>query len=144
MGGALRRREAADRGAIATPSERVSAESKIASLAYLVWPVAVYDRIAPRPEASSWYRFHLRQALWFGNIAATVALLAFLWPLLLSFVVSSVVATIWIYAFAMLLDIALFVLWLITAMRYSQRAGRSELFDVPWISRVTGKPSQKS
>ena len=109
-----------------------------------MWPVAVYDRIAPRPEASNWYRFHLRQALWFGNIAATIALLAFLWPLLLSFVVSSVVATIWIYAFAMLLDIALFVLWMIAAMRYSQRASSGEFFDVPWIARVTGKPTQKS
>lgn len=143
MGGALRRREAADRSAIETPTDRVSAEQRLAALAYLVWPVAVYDRIAPRPEASNWYRVHLRQALKFGNRAALAALVAFLWPLLLSFFVTSVVATIWIYVIAMLIDIALFVLWLVAAIRYSQRAGRGELFEIPWLSR-TGKPPRIS
>lgn len=144
MGGALRRRETSDRGPIATPSDRVSAESRIAALAYLLWPVALYDRIAPRPDASNWYQFHLRQALKFGNIAALAALVAFLWPLLLSFVVSSVAATIWIYVLAMLIDIALFVLWLIAAIRYSQRAGRGELFEIPWLARRTGTTTPKS
>lgn len=110
----------------------------------MAWPVAIYDRLAPRDDASNWYRFHLRQALWFGTITAIAAFVALFWPLLLSLVVASVAATIWMYILAMLIDIALFVLWLVLAMRYSQRASRGELFNVPWLTRITGNPPQKS
>lgn len=143
MGLALPRREASSRKTIATPSDRVAAESRIVSLAYLAWPIAIYDRIAPREDASQWYRIHLRQALWFGNIAAAIALVAFLWPLLLSFLVSNVTAIIWVYILAMLIDIALFVLWLVLAIRYSRRAARGELFTIPWVARITGTESPK-
>lgn len=112
-------------------------------MAYLLWPVAVYDFIAQRPDASHWYRFHLRQSLWFGNLAALIALAAFLWPLVLSLVVTSIGVTIWMYVFAMLVDTALFVWWLVLAIRYSQRAGRGELFDIPWVARLRGKPTLK-
>lgn len=61
-----------------------------------------------------------------------------MWPLLLSVVLTNVTATIWIYVFAMLADIALFVLWLVLAIRYSQRAARGELFEIPVVSRFTG------
>jgi uncharacterized membrane protein len=142
LGRALSRREASNRTAITTPSDRVAAESRIVSLAYLVWPVAIYDRIAPRAEASQWYRFHLRQALWFGNIAALVALAAFLWPLLLSFAFANPTAIIWLYVLAMLADVALFVLWLVLAIRYSRRASQGELFEIPWVARITGTKSQ--
>ncbi len=108
-----------------------------------MWPLAIYERIAPRPDASNWYRFHLRQALWFGHVSALAALVAFSWPLLLSFAFGSVSAIIWIYVLAMISDVALFVLWLVLALRYSQRAGRGELFDVPWIAKLTGTSSQK-
>ncbi len=107
-----------------------------------MWPVALYDRIAPRSDVSNWYRFHLRQALWFGTIAALAALVAFLWPLILSVFVSSVIATIWIYVFAMLVDLALFVFWLIVAIRYSQRARNGELFTIPQLARLTGNPTK--
>lgn len=103
-----------------------------------MWPVAIYERISPRPDASGFYRLHLRQALWFGNLAALVALAAFVWPLLLSLAVTNVVATIWIYVFAMLVDTALFVLWLVLAIRYSRRAARGELFNIPFVERFVG------
>lgn len=103
-----------------------------------MWPLAIYSRIAPRPDATSWLQFHLRQALWFGNLSALTALVALIWPLLLSVVVSNVMVTIWIYVLAMLADIALFVLWLVLAIRYSQRAARGELFEIPVVSRITG------
>lgn len=103
-----------------------------------MWPLAIYARIAPRPDASTWYQYHLRQALWFGNLSAATALAALLWPLLVSLAVSNVIATIWIYILAMLVDIALFVLWLVFAIRYSQRAARGELFEIPIVSRITG------
>ncbi len=103
-----------------------------------MWPLAIYARIAPRPDASSWYHYHLRQALWFGNLSALTALVALVWPLVISLAVTNVVATIWIYVLAMLADIALFVLWLVLAIRYSQQAVRGELFEIPVVSRITG------
>jgi len=108
------------------------------SLAYYIWPLTLYARVEPRADASQWYRFHLRQALWFGILSGAVALVALAWPLALSVVVGSVAGVLWIYGVAMLLDLALFVLWLILAMRYSQRAGRGELFEIPWVARLTG------
>jgi uncharacterized Tic20 family protein len=85
----------------------------------------------------------MRQALWFGVIAAAIGLVALLWPLLASFIVTNVPAMIWLYVFAMLLDIALLVLWLVLAARYSRRAANGELFDVPWVVRLTGASSRK-
>lgn len=103
-----------------------------------MWPLAIYARIAPRPDATAWAQYHLRQALWFGNLSAIAALVALAWPLFFSLVVSNVTATIWVYVLAMLADGALFVLWLVLAIRYSQRAARGELFEVPLVSRFTG------
>ena len=141
MGGALSRREAPSRETIATPTDRVTAESRIVSLAYLAWPVAIYERIAPREDATNWYRFHLRQALWYGNIAAIIALAAFLWPLLFSFIVANVTAILVVYGVAITLDIALFVLWLMLSLRYSRRASQGELFTIPLVARIRGTGS---
>jgi len=99
--------------------------------------------VTPRPEASAWYRFHLRQALWFGILSTAIGLAALLWPLVLSLVVGDVVATLWIYGLAILLDLGLFVVWLVLAIRYSRRAARAELFDVPWVARMTGTSVRK-
>ncbi len=46
-------------------------------------------------------------------------------------------ATLWIYGVAILLDCTLFVIWLVLVMRYSRRARHGELFDVPWVARIT-------
>jgi len=94
--------------------------------------------VTPRPEASNWFRFHIRQALGFGVLSSAIGLAALLWPLALSMVLGNVIATLWIYGLAMLIDLALLVVWLLLAVRYSQRAGRGELFDVPWVARLTG------
>ena len=138
MACALYRRQASDRRPIETLPPRLAAESQVVSAAYFVWPLAIYARIAPRPDATSWFQYHLRQALWFGNVSALTALVALVWPLALSAVVSNVIATIWIYVLAMLVDIALFVLWLVLAIGYSQRAARGELFEIPVVSRFSG------
>ncbi len=103
-----------------------------------MWPLAIYARIAPRPDPSTWYQYQLRQALWFGNLSAITAFVALVWPLIITLAVTNVVATIWVYVLAMLIDIALFVLWLVRAINYSQRAARGELFEVPVVSRITG------
>lgn len=71
-------------------------------------------------------------------LAIVIGLAALLWPLVLSLAVANLSATLWIYGVAMLLDCALFVVWLVLAMRYSQRAARGELFAVAWVARLTG------
>jgi hypothetical protein len=111
---------------------------RMVSISYYIWPIALYARVEPREDASHWFRFHLRQAMWFGLLSGVIALVAFAWPLLLSLLVENLLATLWIYGIAMVADIALFVLWLYLAMRYSQRAGRGELFEIPLVARLTG------
>jgi hypothetical protein len=108
------------------------------SLAYIVWPFALYERVASRSGASAWYQFHLRQALWFGGLFAVAGFVALVWPLLASFILTGILTTIVIYVAAMVLDLALFVLWFVLAVRYSRRAADGELFDIPWVARITG------
>jgi hypothetical protein len=143
LGVALPRREAFRRNTLNNgTADRAEEEARIVSLAYLVWPIPLYDRVAPRENASHYYRFHMRQALWFGTLSAAAALVALLWPLLISFVLTSTTATIWVYAVAMLLDVALFTTWLVLALRYGRRAGAGTLFDVPFLARLTGSRSR--
>jgi hypothetical protein len=85
----------------------------------------------------------MRQALGFGILSSAIGLVALLWPLLLSALVANVVATLWIYGIAMIVDLALLVLWIVLAVRYSQRAARGELFDVPWVARLTGTSARR-
>ncbi len=85
----------------------------------------------------------MRQARWFGALAVVIAFAALVWPLIVSLVIASPIATLWIYGVAILADLTLFVLWLILAMGYSQRAGRGELFDIPWVARMTGTSVRK-
>lgn len=66
------------------------------------------------------YRFGLR---WFW-----IALAALVWPLLVSLLTGNATVTIVIYALALLLDAALFVIWLRLALRYSRLAARGESF----------------
>jgi hypothetical protein len=99
--------------------------------------------VTPRPEASGWFRFHMRQALGFGLLSSLIGFLALIWPLVLSALVANVVATLWIYGLAMIVDLALLVLWIVLAVRYSQRAARGDLFDVPWVARLTGTSVEK-
>lgn len=144
MGVALSGCETPDRlQTINQPPTRADDEARLVAVAYAVWPLALYNAIAPRPESSSWYRFHMRQALWFGLGSAAIGFVALMWPLLASFFITNVTAMIWVYAFAMLVDAALFTLWLVLVARYSRRASNGELFDVPWVARLTGASSQK-
>jgi hypothetical protein len=85
----------------------------------------------------------MRQALWFGLAAAVVGVVALMWPLLGSLFISNVTVMIVVYAFAMTVDVALLAVWLVLAGRYSRRSSNGELFDVPWIVRLTGASSQK-
>ena len=86
-----------------------------------------------------WYRGQMHQARWFGAAALAVAAVALLWPFLLSAVVGNVTAIIAFYIFALLLDLALLVVWLIAALRYSRRAAHGEWFEIPWLRRSRGR-----
>jgi len=76
-------------------------------------------------------------------LSSVVGLAALLWPLVLSTLIGNVVATLWIYGLAMAIDLTLLVVWIVLALRYSQRAGRGQLFDVPWVARLTGTSVRK-
>lgn len=69
-------------------------------------------------------------------------LLALVWPLILTSLVASIAATIWIYGLALLIDCALLVAWIVLALRYSRRAARGEFFVIPWVARVTGSATR--
>ncbi len=105
--------------------------------------MALLERVAPRPEASGWFRFHMRQALGFGMLSSAIGLAALIWPLVLSAIVANVIATLWIYGVAMIVDLGLLVVWIVLALRYSQQAARGDLFDVPWVARLTGTSVEK-
>jgi hypothetical protein len=62
--------------------------------------------------------------------------------LIVSFFATDVTLVIWVYVFAMTIDTVIFVAWLILAVRYSRRAAHGDLFDVPWVARITGTRSQ--
>ena len=136
MGLALSRSEDVHR--LEVEPDRAAEEQRIAGLAYLAWPIAVIDRVAPREPASHWYRGQMRQALWFGLASLGVALVALLWPLLLSALIPYSTAIIAFYAVALLVDLSLLVVWLLRALGYSRRAARGEWFEIPWLLRVTG------
>ncbi len=86
----------------------------------------------------------MRQALGFGAIASLIGLAALLWPLVLSLLLGSILATVLVYALALLVDVALFILWLVRAIGYSKRALRGETFEIPlvalWNRRQRTKP----
>lgn len=83
--------------------------------------------------------FHARQAFWFGLSVGLAGALALIWPLVLTSIIASIPATIWVYAIALLLDLGLFVVWLGLAIRYSRQAARGDMFEIPIIAEVTRK-----
>lgn len=111
--------------------------------------MAVYEAVAVREAKSDWFQFHTRQALWFGILAGAAAFVALVWPLILTGIVGAVAggsvigATIWIYAFAFLADIAVFAVVLTLALRYSRRAAAGEMFEIPIVSEITRRVGVK-
>ncbi len=125
------------------PSERAADEARLCGLAYLVWPIALYERLAPRQDASSWYRVHMRQALRFGLAWMLVGAVALIWPLAASTVVRSVGGLLTLYAVAVVLDVALAGAWCIGALRYGRRAGQGAFFTIGWFGSPGGARARK-
>ena len=112
--------------------------------------MAAYEAFVVREQKSHWLQIHIRQALWFGILAGTVALVALVWPLVLTAIVGATAppsaligATIWIYVLAFILDLAVFAIFLILALRYSRRAARGEMFEVPYVAPITRRVGVK-
>jgi hypothetical protein len=61
-------------------------------------------------------------------LSTIVAFVALLWPLLLSLLFGNLAATLVFYGLAIVLDFAVFVMWLKRAIGYSKRAARGETF----------------
>lgn len=93
-----------------------------------MWPAALYEYYVEREPASSWYRNHVRQALRFGMQSVLWGTLALAWPLVLSMLARSVTATLIFYGLALVVDVVLFAVWLIRALRYSKAASRGATF----------------
>lgn len=140
MVGALYRRET--RSGIEIENDRPAQEQRRASLGYLIWPVAVYERIVDREPASSWFRFMVAQALAWGLFVSLVGLGALLWPLVISLIFPNAIGVLWIYGLALTIDVALFAVWLIQAVGYSKQASRGKMFEIArvakWTRRLSG------
>lgn len=132
MGRAVSRRKTRPSNAltIATEKSRADEEQHRAALGYLLWPAALYEYFAEREPASHWYRLQVRQALRFGLTWSAIGLAALLWPLVFSLLVGSMPATVAAYTLAIVVDIAVFVIWLRRAVGYSKRARRGETFNI--------------
>jgi hypothetical protein len=67
-----------------------------------------------------------------------VGLVALAWPLVAAGFARSFVAVLWIYYAAFAIDVALFILWTIAAIRYSRAAGSGSFFTIPWLGKIAG------
>ncbi|MBV9272077.1 MAG: hypothetical protein JO165_13365 [Candidatus Eremiobacteraeota bacterium] len=111
-------------------------------MAYLIWPVALYERIVEREPASSWFRFHVAQSLAFGIFVSLIGFAALLWPLIVSLIFPNTVAVLWIYGVALVVDVVLFAVWLFSVVGYSKQAAAGKMFEIPriapWTRRLAG------
>jgi hypothetical protein len=110
--------------------DRPQAEQRRAALAYLFWPAALYEQFVEREPASSWYRLQIRQAMRFGVRWSGAMAAALLWPLICSLLIENLTATLIAYGIAIVIDAAVFVVWLRLALRYSKQAARGKTFSL--------------
>jgi hypothetical protein len=83
-------------------------------------------------------RLHSRQAVVFGALASGAFIVLFSLPLIVSlFVFSSTGTIITLYAVALSVDVLFGLSILVMAIRYSVRAARGELFDVPLAAPIS-------
>lgn len=103
-----------------------------------MWPLAILEILRSQREGSLWMRLHSRQAVVFGALAGFLFMLLFALPLVVSmFVFSSTRAIITLYAVALSVDGLFGLTLLVLAIRYSVRASRGELFDIPIAAPIS-------
>ena len=103
-------------------------------MAYLLWPVALIDLLATR-HGSRWFELHLRQAAALGVAATAIIGTLMALPLVLVLLLGSPANTtiIWIYAIALLVDVAAFTCAIGAAIVLSLRASRGQRFEIPFV-----------
>jgi hypothetical protein len=110
-------------------------------MAYIVWPLALFDVLRSLPEATAWSRLHSRQAFVFGLVATIAYVLLLAVPLLVVIAVPGIAlgVVVWVYAVGLLADlIGAFTLFGL-AMTYRERAARGELFAIPLITALVDR-----
>jgi len=87
----------------------------------------------------------VRQAARFGITCTVIGFAALIWPLVFSLLFGNVAATLVFYAAALVIDFALFIIWLRRALRYSKRAARGETFvlDPMWNAPTRRVPAKR-
>lgn len=112
-----------------------------AANAYLLWPLAAAAVMREPPGESYWVRLHSRQALVFGVCAALCYAVLLAVPLLIVIAdpAISTGTTVLVYGIGLSADVAGFVLWVFLTVRYASRAGRGELFSIPFVSGLADR-----
>ena len=117
--------------------ETSSDEYARAAMAYLAWPLAVFEQMRRGP-GSLWYRAHVRQAVVLGALvwAAIFFMLALPFVLVIALGGPPVERTLQIYTVALVLDAIVFSAAGVIVVRAAMRASRGELFMLPLITAL--------
>ncbi len=109
--------------------------------AYLVWPLALAALIQEPPETSRWTRIHTRQALAFGILATAGLIVLMGLPLIVVLVNAGISTgqTVLVYTVGLSLDVIAFAGWAVFACSFAARAGRGELFAIPFVSGLADR-----
>ena len=112
-----------------------------AANAYVVWPLAALDVFREPEDATSWTRLHARQAFVFGIAAALAYLMLMALPLAIVLLVPGIgtTAVVWLYVLGLTADLAGAIAWFAISLRLRDRAGRGELFAIPYVTPLADR-----
>jgi hypothetical protein len=110
-------------------------------MAYIVWPLALFDALRPQPDATAWSRIHSRQALFFGALGSLAYLALLAIPLFVVIAAPGIAlgVVVWVYAVGLFADVIAAFALLGLAMRFRERALRGELFAIPLITALVDR-----
>lgn len=106
-----------------------------------MWPLAIADILRDGENATRWSRLHARQAAVFGafwTIGYTLVLAAPL-AIVIAQPAISTAQTVLIYGIGLAVDLIIGTALFATALRYSGKAGRGELFSIPLVTPVADR-----
>jgi uncharacterized membrane protein len=123
-------------------SERNSAEEhRRAATGYLLWPVAFADFVREGDDGTLWARFHSRQAFVFGALSFVAFLVVLALPLVAVLATPAITTgtTIAIYIAGLIADALAVITITVLTVRFSARAARGELFEIPLVSPIVDR-----
>lgn len=106
-----------------------------------MWPLAIVDVFREPDDATDWSRLHARQAVVFGIFAGIAYVILLAVPLIAVVAIPelSTTAIVWLYAVALLVDVAAAIALAGLAFWYRARAVRGELFAIPLVTPVADR-----